>query len=169
MHYYSTGYFKMKTENFIKKIEEMKKKSGLDLSAAEDLTVGLMNLVSLEEHAFFSYMKTKEDRFLDMLNITRSLRKKLLEKVVNKDDSEGWCMSKHLLASSMRVYEVGTKLLGDGKEKEAKEMFEDSAELYGLFWKLNLEGNRLQEHPISYKEQEKKGIFNSIKKLLECC
>ena len=68
----------MKTENFIKSIEEMKKKSGLDLSSAEDLTIGLMNLVSLEEHAFFSYMKTKEPRFLEMLNATRNLRKKLL-------------------------------------------------------------------------------------------
>ena len=159
----------MKTENFIKKIEEIKKKSGLDLSAAEDLSIGLMNLVSLEEHAFFSYMKTKQDRFLEMLNIVRSLRKKLLKKVVNKDDSEGWCMSKHLLASSMRVYEVGTKLLGDGKEKEAKEMFNDSAELYALFWKLNVGKGNFDNMVMKNNNKSKNTIFASIKKLLECC
>src|SRR3989304_962633 len=160
MHYYSTGYFKMKTENFIKTIEEMKRKSGLDLSAAEDLTVGLMNLVSLEEHAFFSFMKTKEDRFLEMLNLARNLRKKLLEKVVKRDDGEGRCMSKHLLASSMRLYEVGTKLLGDGKEKEAKEMFKDSAELYALFWKLNTGNGDIK---IKADKKQENSIFSSIK------
>src|SRR3972149_9798784 len=165
MQSYFTGYFKMKTENFIKSIEEMKKKSGLDLSSAEDLTIGLMNLVSLEEHAFFSYMKTKESRFLDMLSVTRALRKKLLEKIVKKDDSEGWCMSKHLLASSMRVYEVGTKLLGDGKQKEAKEMFKDSAELYALFWKLNTGNGDIK---IKADGKQDNSIFASVKKLLEC-
>ena len=44
----------MKTENFIKKVEEMKGKDSLDISAWEDLSIGLMNLVSLEEHSFFS-------------------------------------------------------------------------------------------------------------------
>jgi len=156
----------MKTENFVKKIEEMKVKDSLDISAWEDLSIGLMNLVSLEEHSFFSYVKTQDEKFLEILNTVRELRKKLLALIVKKDDeSEKWCMSKHFLASSMRIYEVGNRLLGEGKKKEAKELYKDAAELYGLFWKLNL-GSK---DKIEINEKDTKGIFTSIKKLLECC
>src|SRR3989344_4849011 len=131
----------MKIKNFIKKIDEVKNKDSLDISAWEDLSIGLMNLVSLEEHCFFSYVRTQDDKFLKTLEAVRELRKKLLALIIKKDDdSERWCMSKHLLASSMRLFEVGNRLLHEGKEKEAKEMYKDSAELYGLFWALNEEG-----------------------------
>jgi len=140
----------------------------LDISAWEDLSIGLMNLVSLEEHCFFSYVRTQDDKFLKMLEAVRELRKKLLALIVKKDDdSEKWCMSKHLLASSMRLFEVGNRLLHEGKEKEAKEMYKDSAELYGLFWALNVESKG--KIKINEDSKETKGIFASIKKLLECC
>lgn len=158
----------MKVDNFVKKIGEIKEKSSLDISAWEDLSISLMNLVSLEEHCFFSYVKTEDDKFLKMLETVRELRKKLLALIVNKDDdSEKWCMSKHFLASSMRLYEVGNRLLHEKKEKQAKEMYKDSAELYGLFWTLNAE----VKGKIKFNEgsKETKGIFASIKKLLECC
>ena len=158
----------MKVENFIKNINVMKEKSGLDISAWEDLSIGLMNLISLEEHCFFSYIRTQDDKFLKILEAVRELRKKLLSLIVRKDDdSEKWCMSKHFLASSMRLYEVGNRLLHEGKEKEAKEMYKDSAELYGLFWALNVESKG--KININENSKETKGIFASIKKLLECC
>ena len=158
----------MRVDNFIKKINEIKEKSSLDISAWEDLSIGLMNLVSLEEHCFFSYVRTQDDKFLKTLEAVRELRKKLLALIIKKDDdSERWCMSKHLLASSMRLFEVGNRLLHEGKEKEAKEMYKDSAELYGLFWALNVEGKG--KIKINEDSKETKGIFASIKKLLECC
>ena len=158
----------MKVDNFIRKINETKEKSSLDISAWEDLSIGLMNLVSLEEHCFFSYVRTQDDKFLKMLEAVRELRKKLLALIIKKDDdSERWCMSKHLLASSMRLFEVGNRLLHEGKEKEAKEMYKDSAELYGLFWALNVESKG--KIKINEDSKETKGIFASIKKLLECC
>ena len=158
----------MKVDNFIKKINEVKEKSGLDISAWEDLSIGLMNLISLEEHCFFSYIRTQDDKFLKTLEAVRELRKKFLALIVKKDDdSEKWCMSKHFLASSMRLFEVGNRLLHEGKEKEAKEMYKDSAELYGLFWELNVETKG--KININENSKETKGIFASIKKLLECC
>jgi hypothetical protein len=155
----------MKTNNFIRKIEEVKEKNTLDIGAWEDLSIALMNLVSLEEHSYLSYIKTKDDKFLNTLKIVRELRKKLLAMIVKKDDeSEKWCMSKHLLASSMRLYEVGNRLLTEN-EKKAKEMYKDAAELYGLFWALNSDSKtKLKNNP-----EEEKNIFSSIKKLLECC
>jgi len=155
----------MKSENFIKKIDEIKKKNGLDISVWEDLSIGLMNLVSLEEHCFFSYAKTKDEKFLRILDVVRELRKNLMLLIVKKDDeSEKWCMSKHFLASSMRLFEIGNRLLHEGKDKEAKEMYHDAAELYGFFWELNSDSNNIE-----MKDNEKKGIFSSIKKMLECC
>ncbi|MBS3079989.1 hypothetical protein J4221_00800 [Candidatus Pacearchaeota archaeon] len=157
----------MKVKNFIKKINEIKESSNLDISAWEDLSIGLMNLVSLEEHSFFSFVKTKDEKYLKILKTVRELRKKLLALIVKKDDeSETWCMSKHFLASSMRLFEVGNRLLNEGKDKEAREMYEDAAELYGLFWSLNIDSKKNIKLE---KESEKTGIFQSIKKLLECC
>jgi len=163
----------MKTKNFVTTISEIKEKNELDLSAGEDLSIALMNIVSLEEHSFFSYIKTKDDKFLEILEICRELRKRLLAKIVKKDDdSERWCMSKHLLASSMRMYEVGNRYLHEKKMDEAKQSYEDAAELYALFWKLNLRDRSVESLPknsINYNIQEKKSIFSGIKKLLECC
>src|SRR3989338_6077789 len=164
----------MKTKNFVTAILEIKEKNELDLSVGEDLSIALMNLVSLEEHSFFSFVKTHNEKFLEILETCRELRKRLLAKIVKKDDSEIWCMSKHLLASSMRLYEVGNRLLHEKKMDEARQSYLDAAELYALFWKLNL-GNKLYnkntiaENSINYEEKEKKSIFSGIKKLLECC
>lgn len=158
----------MEVENFIKKIKSIKDKNVLDISAWEDLSIALMNLVSLEEHCFFSYVKTQDDKFLEMLETVRELRKKLLALIVKKDDdSEKWCMSKHFLSGSMRLYEVANRLLHEGNKKEAKEMYKDAAELYGLFWTLNIDSKK--KINLEVKESEKKSIFSSIKKLLECC
>ena len=164
----------MKTKNFVTTISEIKEKNKLDLSAGEDLSIALMNIVSLEEHSFFSFVKTHDEKFLEVLEACRELRKKLLVKLVNKDESETWCMSKHLLASSMRLYEVGNRYLHEKRIEEAKQLYNDAAELYALFWKLNLDKNLknkeiMTENSISYDNNEKKSIFSGIKKLLECC
>src|SRR3989338_1666099 len=148
----------MKTKNFVTAILEIKEKNELDLSLGEDLSIALMNLVSLEEHSFFSFVKTKDEKFLGILETCRELRKKLLAKIVKKDDSEKWCMSKHLLASSIRLYEVGNRLLHENKIDEAKEMYNDAAEMYALFWKLNIDNQK--EISISYENKEKKSIFS---------
>lgn len=158
----------MKINNFIRTIEKVKEKSELDISIIEDISICLMNLVALEEHSFFSYIKTKDEKFLKLLEATREIRKNLLKLIVkDNDDSEKWCMSKHFLASSMRLFEVGNRLLHDNRTKEAKKMYDDSAELYALFWQLNWQGNKNQE--IKIKSKEKKSIFSSIKELLKCC
>ena len=162
----------MKTKNFITTISEIKEKNELDLSAGEDLSIALMNIVSLEEHSFFSFVKTQDEKFLEILETCRELRKRLLAKIVKEDDSEKWCMSKHLLASSMRMYEVGNRFLHEKKMEEAKQSYIDAAELYALFWKLNLRDKSeesLSKNSINYNTKEKKSIFSGIKKLLECC
>ena len=47
-------------------------------------------------------------------------------------------MSKHLLATSMRLMEVGTKQQTVGHDEEAYKMFNTAYDMYCLFWGLNM-------------------------------
>lgn len=132
---------KLSMEEMIEKLDAEKKANPLDLSSDQDLSIALMNLVSLEEHFFFSGAKTQKVGFYDLINTVRNMRKELMERIVKKsgpEDGEVWCISKHLLAASMRLYEVGTKAMGAGRKKDAYEMFTKAYDLYSLFWGLNM-------------------------------
>ena len=100
-----------------------------------------MNLISLEEHFFFSGAKTQKTGFYDLINTVRDMRKELMARIVKKSTAENgevWCISKHLLAASMRVMEVGTKALSAGNTADAYDLFNKSYELYSLFWGINM-------------------------------
>ena len=132
---------KLSMEEMIEKLDAEKKANPLDLSSDQDLSIVLMNLVSWEEHFFFSGAKTQKVGFYDLINTVRNMRKELMERIVKKsgpEDGEVWCISKHLLAASMRLYEVGTKAMGAGRKKDAYEMFTKAYDLYSLFWGLNM-------------------------------
>ena len=45
-------------EQLIEKVDQMKKEDKMDLSSDQDLSVALMNLISIEEHFFFTGVKT---------------------------------------------------------------------------------------------------------------
>ncbi len=156
-------------ENFIKTIEKIKEKDTLDLTLEEDLSIALMNLISLEEHLLFSFWRTSEKKYLEFLEVVREARKKLLARIVKKDDgSEKWCISKHLLATSMRLMEVGTKSLHEGRQKEAEEFFEQAFEFYSLFWAVNgfRGGNNAK---IKIENTGASKISKFVKKILDCC
>src|SRR3990167_8428839 len=105
-----------KFEELIKKIQKAKQNGGLDLSLEEDLSIAIMNLVSLEEHFFFTASKTEKPEYFDLLNEVRSIRKSLLGRMIKNSEGQVWCISKHLLAGTMRLAEVGTKYLSEGKK-----------------------------------------------------
>ncbi len=133
---------KMTLDEMVKKVDQSKKVNPLDLSSDQDLSIALMNLVSLEEHFFFSGAKTHKTGFYDLINTVREMRKELMKRIVkpsSAEDGEVWCISKHLLAASMRLMEVGTKALGAGNTQDAYALFDKSYELYSLFWGINME------------------------------
>lgn len=132
---------KMTMEEMIQKVDAAKKVNPLDLSSDQDLSIALMNLISLEEHFFFSGGKTGKTGFYDMINVVREMRKDLMSRIVNKSTAETgevWCISKHLLAASMRLMEVGTKALGAGNTADAYALFNRAYDLYSLFWGINM-------------------------------
>ena len=158
-----------KFSELIKKIEQMKKSGEVDLSMDEDLSIAVMNLISLEEHFFFTSAKTGKAEYFDMLSEIREMRKSLLKKLINKHEGETWCISKHLLGTTMRLIEVGTKLYSDGKKDEAEEVFNKAHELYAIFWGLRLKLIDMPEIKEAAKNEKPWTLKDILNKLVDCC
>ncbi len=168
-----------KIDEFVRKADEMKKQDKMDLSSDQDLTLAIMNLVSIEEHFFFSGAKTGKTEYYDFINEVRSMRKELLKRIIKEYEGEVWCISKHLLAASYRLMEVGTKQLSAGRKEEAYELFGKAYNLYSLFWGINLkllnvgEIKKLGQEALNKHDAEKKGFTGKlgelVRKLIDCC
>jgi hypothetical protein len=68
-----------------------------------------------------------------------------MQKVIPAYEGEVWCISKHLLSASMRLMEVGTKQQSLNNNEEAYNLFNQSYELYCLFWGLNMNMLNIQD------------------------
>lgn len=169
----------MDLNEMIKKFDDLKKDNKLDLSSDQDLSIAIMNLVSIEEHFFFTGAKTGKPEYYDLLNEVREMRKELLKKIIKDYEGEVWCISKHLLAASYRLMEVGTKAQGRGNKEEAKDMFQKAYDLYSLFWGLNMkliaadDLKKIDDDALDNKDTEKKGFAGKlgdlVKKVINCC
>lgn len=165
---------KEKFEALLKKVEELKKSGTFDLSREEDLSIAVMNLISLEEHFFFTAEKTKNSDYFNLLEETREIRKSLLAEMIPAHEGETWCISKHLLAASMRIMEVATKLRSDGKKKEAEAMFEKAYRVYAMFWGIRLKlidlsGVNAKDNEPLISEKKPWTAEDIVEKLVDCC
>ncbi|MFA5128070.1 MAG: hypothetical protein WC457_03665 [Patescibacteria group bacterium] len=166
-------------QELVDKVDQMKKQDKMDLSSDQDLSIAIMNLVSIEEHFFFTANKTGKSEYYDLLQEVRKMRGDLLRKIIKEYEGEVWCISKHLLAASMRLMEVGTKQHKMGNKAEAEDLFKKSFDLYSLFWGINMklvktddikqiDGEALNRH-----DEEKKGFMGKlgalVKKAIDCC
>lgn len=136
-------------KEFVERIDATKKKNPKDLSSDQDLTIAIMNLISIEEHLVFSGAKTGKNSFYDLVQEVRELRKNLMLQIIPSYEGEVWCISKHLLSASMRLMEVGTKQQSMGHKEKAYELFNQAYDLYCLFWGLNM--NLVDAKDISWK------------------
>ena len=125
-------------KEFVERVDAAKKMNPKDLSSDQDLSIAIMNLISIEEHLVFSGAKTGKTAYYDLIKQIRETRKNLLQKIIPSYEGEVWCISKHLLASSMRLMEVGTKQQSLGRDEEAYKLFNSAYDLYCLFWGLNM-------------------------------
>lgn len=139
-------------KEFVERIDSSKKLNPKDLSSDQDLTIAIMNLISIEEHLVFSGAKTNKNSFYDLIEEVRELRKTLMQKIIPSYEGEVWCISKHLLASSMRLMEVGTKQQSLHNTEEAYKLFNQAYELYCLFWGLNM--NMLNVDDVKWLEDK---------------
>ena len=73
-----------KAENvkeFVERIDASKKVNPKDLSSDQDLSIAIMNLISIEEHLVFSGAKTGKTSYYDLIKDIRETRKNLLYKL----------------------------------------------------------------------------------------
>lgn len=174
---------KQDIEKLLKKVDKVTKEKKLDLSSSEDLSIGVMNLIAIEEHLFYTSQKTGKQSYLDLLNEIRLMRTELLKEIIQDYEGEVWCISKHLLAASMRVMEVGTKELKKGNKKKAWDLFEKSYNLYSLFWGINLgvvetdstkrKGSNVNLVDEKSSKSESISLFSKlgqiVQKAIDCC
>jgi hypothetical protein len=163
----------------IEKFDRMKKKDKMDLSSDQDLTLAIMNLVSIEEHFFFTGAKTGKTEYYDLINTVREMRKTLLKEIIKEYEGEVWCISKHLLAASYRLMEVGTKQLDMGRKEKAYQLFDKAYALYSLFWGLNMKFiatgdiKKIDDKAMNRHDTERKGFMGKlgelVKKAVNCC
>ncbi len=172
----------MEKEDLVDK--SLQKIDKLDISRDEDLSIGVMNLISLEEHLYFSRMKTSDEKYLDMMEEIRKIRTDMMEKLLGETEAEEWCISKHLLAASMRLIETGNKLK-ENNNINYKEAYERAFELYSLFWQIKLNDKegfkdeitdsiREKNNEEDIKNDENKDNLiekakNFVKKAVDCC
>jgi len=157
----------------------MKKQEKMDLSSDQDLSIAIMNLISIEEHFFFTGAKLEKNEYYDLIRDVREMRKELFKKIIKEYEGEVWCISKHLLAASMRLMEVGTKQLGLGRKEEAYNLFDKAYKLYSLFWGLNMkliktsDVRKIDDNALNKHDKEKKGFLGKlgdlVKKAIDCC
>ena len=178
----TTGGFDVKKlEEFIEKVDSMKKQDKMDLSSDQDLTIARMNLVSIEEHFFFTGAKTGKNEYYDLIDTVREMRKELLKRIIKDYEGEVWCISKHLMAASYRLMEVGTKQLSQGNKEDAYNLFNKSYELYSLFWGLNMklistsEIKKIDDNQINAADTDpkKQGLTGKlgdlVRRAINCC
>ena len=154
-------------DEFLIKIETLKEKAGVDLSTTEDLSLAVMNLISLEEHFFFTGVKLSKDEYFDSSNEIRNLRKELLKELMPNHEGETWCISKHLLSTSMRLIEVGNKLQSEDKKEEANKMFKRAYKVYSIFWALKLK--LIEGQLIKDTAKKSSNLEDLVGKLADCC
>ena len=169
----------MSLNEMIEKVDKLKKDNVLDLSSDQDLSIAIMNLVSIEEHFFFTGAKTGNPKYYDLLAEVRDMRKDLLKKIIKEYEGEVWCISKHLLGASYRLMEVGTKAQGKGNKTEAADMFKKAYELYSMFWGLNMklidlgDIKQIDEGALNNEDKEPHGFGGRlgalVKKVINCC
>ncbi|MEK7170031.1 MAG: hypothetical protein AAB767_01965 [Patescibacteria group bacterium] len=160
-----------KISSFLQKVESLKKEGGVDLSAAEDLSLAVMNLISLEEHFFFTGAKTKDASYYDLSGEIRAMRTRLMEGLVEKHEGETWCSTKHLLSATMRLIETGNRYIASGDKKKAEGLFADAYRLYTIFWALKTKLVSASTLAAEGKKAKEEGwsLEQLVNKLADCC
>jgi len=143
----------------------------------EDLSIAIMNLITLEEHLYFTGARTDSPEYYKLVDEVRKNRQELLDELLGETEGEVYCAVKHLLAASVRLFEVGEKFQSIDKEEKAEKYFEKAFDIYSLVW--GLVSGRLEipedEETKDPKEVESENhtiterLKNLSDKILNCC
>ena len=92
---------------------QIKKDTKGDINSLEDRLWACANLISLEEHNYSSWLRTKSNMWLEDMNECRRQRQQLMSEILGEGsrhgDAEIWCMFKHNAAAAFRLWESGNR------------------------------------------------------------
>lgn len=95
-----------------------------NIKSLEDRLWLAANLISLEEHAYSSYLRTSDYKYIRMMEIYRQQRIIVFNDLLGIDapncEAELWCMFKHALGGAMRAYESGNRETGTNIDLSSK-------------------------------------------------
>jgi hypothetical protein len=106
-----------------------------DVGYIEDSAMILQNQVACENHAHMSYMATKNKKYIEMADIVRKDRSKLLYELIPENKGQNYCIAKHISAIIMGYKELANRKMEFNKIEEAKELLE-TANNYELLFRL---------------------------------
>lgn len=121
---------KTKLVKMVEKADNSKKANSLDLSADQDLTIGLMNLIAIERVMGICDKS-------DLCRMVKSVRRSLMGRILT-EGTDLWGRSVRLLGDAMDLLQVANTRLAAGDTDVAYAMYEDAYGLYSLFWGLNM-------------------------------
>lgn len=113
--------------SFQKKVEQVdavKKVNPLDLSSDQDLTIGLMNLIAIED------MTSDNSELHKMIN---DIRVQLMSRIISPD-LEDFNLSASLLGQTVRLMGAGAHKCGD----VAYDLYDMAYGTYSAVWGLNM-------------------------------
>lgn len=114
-----------KLKHMVETADMAKKTNRLDLSSDQDLTIGLMNLLFIED--------ILSDKNSDLFKMVSGVRGELMDRIVKKSDKNRQ-ISEQLLLESMQLMDAGDK--SDGVV--AYQNYDSAYEKYSLFWGVNM-------------------------------
>lgn len=127
------SYRKNKLKHAVMIADKAKKVNPLDLSADQDLTIAVMNLIKLEKLLDGTCMSGG----CDMAGAVYDMRCNLMGRIVLDIKSDLWDMSVQLLGNAMDLLDSGLQQIGID-DKSAYELFNRSYEFYSMFWGVNM-------------------------------
>ena len=122
----------MRSDKLIKKVavaDNAKKANKLDLSSDQDLTIGLMNLISIERYI----ENDAEHDFSQLKSMVNDLRVGLMGKIVKKSD-KNFDVLCDLLGRSAMLMNDGFVALENQNDARAYELFDAAFGAYSMFW-----------------------------------
>jgi len=106
---------------------------GKDVDMAEDASFFLQHALAAENHCQMSYMSTKDDVWIEIADMIRGDRSKLMYKLIKESKAQTYCISKHLLAMSQAMKELANRYTELKDTQSVKECLEASKNYEALF------------------------------------
>lgn len=104
-----------------------------DVGFIEDAATHLQNCIAAENHALMTHIATKNKIWMDVADMIRRNRSRLLYKMVPEGKGQLYCLAKHVLIMAVTAKELAIRYKEEKKDGEAQEMIEDAANYEALF------------------------------------